>query len=1057
MVALRGACRFVGCHSWPRCLWLIFFVIPNLWSTRISAEWQTFNRADGLVSNRILAVFEDRMNLLWFGSDNQGVSRYDGRAWTTYTKEDGLVDDHVTSVADDNMGGIWFGTGAGVSFLDDDTWTTYTTASTANGLVNNQVQRILRDQTGNLWFGTEGGVSRFDGETWTAYTMASTANGLVSDDVQTVLQDHSGNLWFGTKRGVSRFDGETWTTYMTVDTLASNSVRTILEDHLGSLWFGTDGGGVVHFDGENWVTYTMADGLASDFVNSSVEDREGNLWFGTGDSVSHFDGLIWTTYTTADAPVAAVSSIIRDHSGNLWFGSSRSGVSRYDGSVWTTYATPSELASVVVRALLEDHTGNLWFGTYWGLSRYDGSTWTRYDASEGVPVLDIHALAEDDSGNLWIGTAEGVTRFDGDNWTTYTTVNGLGSNYVVALLNDHAGNVWAGTFGGGVSRYDGSEWTTYTPADGLAGPVVLAICEDHTGNLWFGTLDGVSCYDGSIWTTYTIVDGLAQNFVRAIVEDEGRNLWFGTKGGVSRFDGSVWTTYTEADGLAANDVRAVLEDRAGNLWFGTWRGGVTRYDGSAWTTYTTVDGLPRNSINALLEDQWGSLWFAIEGGGATQYVVDVVPPRAVLVPMPATVVPSRFVSMAFVAAFEEQRVVFSHSLDDAMWSPWSTMTNVVLRSLLDGPHVFKVLARDRSGNVQIDTTVVAFEVDATPPSPTILPSSIGHPISGTVTISGKATDTRFKEYSLRYRPEAAASWDSATVTLIATSSTPVVEGPLAEWDASSVPDGPYELRLDVTDSLGLIGSDFARVIVDNQAPSAEVTSPVYLTREAGGGLFTQDGQAHLYLPPLALSGDAWVAVESLDDASLPGDPPGTTQYLAGYSVDFAGVDLEKAGTLDALLDAGADTGEGTPVAYVLEFDEAWRRLGGTMDGQRVSIPIHAAGRFGIFLETVAPEGRPSVTGLSFTPRVLSRQGIYSADEVAIGFTLGRSGPVTAQVFNRAGRLVRELASNTNLKAGQNVVRWDGCDVNGARVEDGLYLVTIQSLNQRQTRGIAVVR
>jgi flagellar hook assembly protein FlgD len=77
--------------------------------------------------------------------------------------------------------------------------------------------------------------------------------------------------------------------------------------------------------------------------------------------------------------------------------------------------------------------------------------------------------------------------------------------------------------------------------------------------------------------------------------------------------------------------------------------------------------------------------------------------------------------------------------------------------------------------------------------------------------------------------------------------------------------------------------------------------------------------------------------------------------------------------------------------------------------------------------------------------------------VAISFTLGRAGPVTAKVYNRAGRLVDELVSGLQMNAGANVVRWDGRDVDGAEVPDGLYLVAVEALGERQVQTLAVVR
>ena len=52
------------------------------------------------------------------------------------------------------------------------------------------------------------------------------------------------------------------------------------------------------------------------------------------------------------------------------------------------------------------------------------------------------------------------------------------------------------------------------------------------------------------------------------------------------------------------------------------------------------------------------------------------------------------------------------------------------------------------------------------------------------------------------------------------------------------------LRLSVTDSLGLTGSDLVSFVVDNLPPFASVTSPVDLSGPEGGDVFAVSGDAH---------------------------------------------------------------------------------------------------------------------------------------------------------------------------------------------------------------------
>jgi flagellar hook assembly protein FlgD len=98
-----------------------------------------------------------------------------------------------------------------------------------------------------------------------------------------------------------------------------------------------------------------------------------------------------------------------------------------------------------------------------------------------------------------------------------------------------------------------------------------------------------------------------------------------------------------------------------------------------------------------------------------------------------------------------------------------------------------------------------------------------------------------------------------------------------------------------------------------------------------------------------------------------------------------------------------------------------------------------------------------LSALSLVPRVFSPQGGFAARDVAIGFTLGRAGPATIRVYNRAGRLVRTVIGGLPLEAGANLVRWDGRDEDAAIVPDGIYLVAVEALGETQRRTLAVVR
>ena len=294
----------------------------------------------------------------------------------------------------------------------------------------------------------------------------------------------------------------------------------------------------------------------------------------------------------------------------------------------------------------------------------------------------------------------------------------------------------------------------------------------------------------------------------------------------------------------------------------------------------------------------------------------------------------------------------------------------------------------------------------------------------------------------------------------------MTDGALAGWNTKVVPDGDYELRVSVTDTLGLTGSALVRVVVDNEAPWADETSPARVSAATGGDVYTTDGDVHLYFPPRCFATEAVVSVNELSEDSVPDTlPGGASRVLAGYEISWGDVVLDKPAALEIAYSTEAGREALTPPAprilaiYASGADSTWSRLGGTIDGRGklISCAIPGPGRYAIFAEPGGISGPATLSDLAVVPRAFSPRGAFASDDAAISFTLGRPGPVTVKIYNRAGRLVREVASGQPMNAGANLVRWDGRDSEANQVEDGLYLVVVEALGKTQTKTVAIVR
>lgn len=262
----------------------------------------SFTTAQGLTNNNVSSILEDKTGALWFGTIGGGVSRYNGncevmpntnhkdkkyvpKSFTSFTTAQGLPSNSVYSILEDKKGNLWFGTfGGGVCRYDGNRveaiergekvplnnqqdlkkgkngllTKSFTCFTTAQGLANNSVLCILEDKTGILWFGTYGGgVSRFDGKSFTSFT---TAQGLANNNVFSIFEDKKGNLWFGTEEGLSVISEQ-----RKMNLFASSDKvkeKTNISDRIIK-------------------SFKVTDGLPDNFVTQVLQLRDGRIAVGT--------------------------------------------------------------------------------------------------------------------------------------------------------------------------------------------------------------------------------------------------------------------------------------------------------------------------------------------------------------------------------------------------------------------------------------------------------------------------------------------------------------------------------------------------------------------------------------------------------------------------------------------------------------------------------------------------------------------------------------------------------------------------------------------------------
>lgn len=308
------------------------------------------------LGKNIRSILQDRNGNYWFGSESEGVYRYDGKTLIQFTFKDGLPNNQVRTIQEDKSGNIWFVTGGGICHYDGKSFATFTDTKEKRDSLTSVNGR--KNTSEDICFEAGKGAYCYNGNSFSYLHLPKTAlDTQYSNHPYTVYcsyKDKSGKLWFGTQNlGVCCYDGNSFT-WFTEKGLSGPVVRALFEDKNGTLWFGTNGGGLFRYDEKSLTNFTEESGVNNYKYERNLNDsvKSGNL------------ARVWT--------------INEDNNENLWIGTIDRGVWRYDGKNLTHYTAKDGLTSNVINTIYKDKKGELWFGTGTDVCKFNGKSFGKF-------------------------------------------------------------------------------------------------------------------------------------------------------------------------------------------------------------------------------------------------------------------------------------------------------------------------------------------------------------------------------------------------------------------------------------------------------------------------------------------------------------------------------------------------------------------------------------------------------------------------------------------------------------------------------------------------------
>ncbi len=624
---------------------------------------------NGLSSNAVLSITQDKTGFMWFGTPN-GLNRYDGNNIKTYFvnkyKNQNLAQTNIFNLITDSDNTLWAGTSNGLHryIPDKDAFEPFSIP----GIRTAFVTYLYEDQKKNLWVGTAHGLfllnAKRDTTKMQAFFSNSNAHSIAGNYIKCIYEDHTGSIWIGTISGLTQIqlrNGNWHFQNFHYDParesgISANYITSIIEDGMQGLWIGTLNNGVnrYEFNTGRFSGFKHINDNPKSIINNNIRQiaigPNGHIWIGTQEGLSIIDPVNYDIRSFQHEPgnkkslnQHSIYSIFQDAAKSMWVGTYFGGANiNYSTNTFFTLIQnnekKAEISSNVVSSIVEDAQKNLWIGTEGGgLNTINSTTGklTVYKNNINDPGSIssnlIKSVYYDRDNLLWIGTAQGggLNNFDPKTGKfrrmftqeNYESDESFSHAEVQAIFEDSYKRLWLGTTQG-IQLFQKNKATLIpfntplfagTSFQILNNPLKIAksFFEDQKKQLWIGTTNGLYRVKGDSIKEINDVD-----YINCITGDAKGNIWLGLNygGGLGFFNhqNDRYSHYNDNGELAEKTVVGILTDKENNLWLSTDKG-LVRFNpaSKSFQTYTSSDGIAANDFNnnAFFKDSKGMLYF----------------------------------------------------------------------------------------------------------------------------------------------------------------------------------------------------------------------------------------------------------------------------------------------------------------------------------------------------------------------------------------------------------------------------------------------------------------
>jgi diguanylate cyclase (GGDEF)-like protein len=360
----------------------------------------------------------DTQGRLWAGT-SQGLYALAANGWQPVPAAPGFDGSPITAMFADRDDNLWIGSNAGLARFRGGALMEFVPDTHPRAFP--QVTAALEDREGDLWLGSQlNGIARL----WNGWTRRYSVGEGLHDPIVWSLSpaagpETPGAIWVGSNDGLSLFEHGHFRLVVPGSALPHPQAYNLLSEP-DRVWIGTRRGLVVWRDGRLESPPELAP-MASAQINGIVRDRDGSLWFPTTIGLFHLaDGRLQRIAQAQGLRDPRVRVIALGHDGELLLGT-QSGLLELHGGRVRPFAIQAGLpADLDVSSIVQLHDGRWVIGSLAGRLLVEaGGRWHTLGPEQGLPANSPFFLNEGDvaaagAGRgdawLWIAGIRGISR-----------------------------------------------------------------------------------------------------------------------------------------------------------------------------------------------------------------------------------------------------------------------------------------------------------------------------------------------------------------------------------------------------------------------------------------------------------------------------------------------------------------------------------------------------------------------------------------------------------------------------------------------------------------------